>query len=63
MNFKRLGIDIVKNVFQLHGVNANEDTILKKKIKRQNFLHFLITKVNTSCIIAMESCGGSNHWG
>jgi len=63
MNFKRIGIDIAKNVFQLHGVNFKDETILKKKIKRQYFLHFLFTKVNKSCIIAMESCGGSNHWG
>ena len=63
MNIKRIGIDIAKNVFQLHGVNAKDETVLKKKIKRQQFLHFLITKVNKDCLLAMESCGGSNHWG
>jgi len=63
MNIKRIGIDIAKNVFQLHGVNAKEETVLKKKLKRQQFLHFLITKVNQDCLLAMESCGGSNHWG
>ncbi len=63
MNIKRIGIDIAKNVFQLHGVNAKEETVLKKKLKRQQFLHFLMTKVNKDCLLAMESCGGSNHWG
>lgn len=63
MNFIRIGIDLAKNVFQLHGVNDKEETILKKKLKRHQFLHYLLTKVNTSCIIAMEACSGSNHWG
>ncbi len=30
MSFKRIGIDLAKNVFQLHGVNEKEETILKK---------------------------------
>jgi len=63
MNFIRIGIDLAKNVFQLHGVNDKEETVLKKKLKRHQFLHYLLTKVNTSCIIAMEACSGSNHWG
>ncbi len=61
MNFKRIGIDLAKNVSQLHGVNEKEETILKKKLKRHQFLHYLLTKVNTNCIIAMEACSGSNH--
>jgi len=63
MNFKRIGIDLAKNVFQLHGVNEKEETILKKKLKRHQFLHYLLTMVNANCIIAMEACSGSNHWG
>ena len=63
MNFKRIGIDLAKNVFQLHGVNEKEETVLKKKLKRHQFLHYLLTKVNTNCVIAMEACSGSNHWG
>ncbi len=63
MKFKRIGIDIAKNVFQLHGVDENDEVIVKKKLSRQQFLRFLKTKVNPEALIAMESCSGSHHWG
>jgi transposase len=60
MNISTLGIDIAKNVFQLHGVDATGKAVLKKRISRDK-LASTIANI-PSCIIVMESCGGSNYW-
>jgi transposase len=60
MNVSILGIDIAKNVFQLHGVDKNGKTILKKRIYREGLLSY-IAKL-APCLIAMEACSGSNYW-
>lgn len=62
MNIKRIGIDIAKNVFQLHGVDADEKTVLIKKLSRIQFIPYILLNISQDCIIAMESCGGSHHW-
>lgn len=60
-NISLLAIDLAKNVFQCHGVNAHGKTVYRKQIKRN---HLLSTIANLApCIIAMESCGGAHHWG
>ena len=38
MNCKRIGMDIAKNVFQIHGVNAQEEVVIKKQIKLNQML-------------------------
>ncbi len=52
---------LAKNLFQLHGTNANGNTILKKKISREKLLEFVIGL--KPCQIYMEACGSSNYWG
>lgn len=56
----RIGMDTSKHVFQLHGVNAAEDPILRKKLRRKEMIDFLATLPPT--VIAIEACGGSHHW-
>lgn len=60
MNISILGIDIAKNVFQLHGVDKSGKKVLAKRIYREE----LITYVSKlfPCIIAMEACSGSSYW-
>ncbi|MGI9292640.1 MAG: IS110 family transposase [Pseudomonadales bacterium] len=60
MNISVIGIDIAKNVFQLHGVDCNGKAILRKRISRDN-LSAYIAKLS-HCSIVMESCGGANYW-
>jgi transposase len=60
MNVIALGIDIAKNVFQLHGINANGQVVLQKKLSREKLLKFIAQM--PTCKIGMESCGGSNYW-
>ena len=56
-----LGIDVAKNVFQLHGVDYRGKAVLKQKISRTKLPVFL-AKLE-KCTIFMETCGSSNYWG
>ena len=40
MNIKRVGIDLAKSVFQLHGVDGQEKVILRKQLRRTQMLDF-----------------------
>lgn len=60
MEITRLGIDLAKNIFQLHGVDANGKAILKRKLKRHELAAF--TAQLHPCEISMEACGGSHYW-
>ncbi|AJJ26607.1 transposase family protein [Yersinia enterocolitica] len=60
MKVSTLGIDLVKNVFQLHGVGCNGQTVLKKKLTRDKFLPFLMQL--EPCLIGMEACASSHHF-
>lgn len=55
-----LGIDIAKNVFQLHGVDEKGKPVLRKRLFRSKFVEFIANF--PPCTIAMEACGGSHHW-
>lgn len=55
-----LGIDIAKQSFQLHGVDCNGLTILKKKLSRKNLCKFIAQL--PVCTIGIEACGGANYW-
>ena len=49
-----------KHVFQLHGVNAAEVPVLRKKLRRQDLITFFGKLPPT--VVALEACGGSHHW-
>jgi transposase len=59
-NLTLLGIDIAKNVFQLHGVDEKGNAVLRKRLTRTKLVEF-ITKLSL-CTIVMEACGGANYW-
>jgi transposase len=56
----RIGMDTSKHVFQLHGVNAAEEPVLRKKLRRQDMVTFFTRLPPT--VIGIEACGGSHHW-
>ncbi len=60
MNITTLGIDLAKNVFQLHGVDAQGKVMLKKKLNRSGLSDFVAKLPN--CLIGMEACGSSHYW-
>ena len=60
MQFMPVGIDIAKNVFQVHYVDAETGEIVNKPIKRAKFLEYFANRA--PCLIGMEACGGAQHW-
>jgi len=62
MKLNRIGIDLAKNIFQLHGVDDQGKVVLKKKLKRGEWLRKLCDSVELGCEVGMEACGGAHHW-
>src|SRR5947207_12240447 len=60
MQISTIGIDIAKNVFQVHGVDAAGKPVLKKQLRRGQMLEFF-GKL-PPCLIGMEACATSHHW-
>lgn len=56
----RIGMDTSKHIFQLHGVNAAEEPVLRKKLRRKEMVSFFETLAPT--IVAIEACAASHHW-
>ncbi|ARC37812.1 IS110 family transposase [Paracoccus yeei] len=56
-----VGLDLAKNVFQLHGADARGGALLRKKLRRAQVLAFFATL--PPCVVAMEACGGAHFWG
>ncbi len=59
-DIKRIGMDTSKSVFQLHGVDAAEMPVLKKKLRRREMLNYFGGLAPTK--IGLEACGASHHW-
>jgi transposase len=58
----RVGIDLAKNVYQLHGVDRPESIIWSRRLKRNNWVKVLLGKIEPGCEIGMEACAGAHHW-
>lgn len=63
MEIKRVGVDLAKNVFQLHGVDRHEKPVWKKSLRRGQWLQELHRRVAAGAEIGMEACAGAHHWG
>ncbi|NIG21208.1 IS110 family transposase [Pantoea sp. Al-1710] len=55
-----VGVDIAKNVMQVHFINTDTGEIFNKAIRRDKFLEFFTNR--SPCLIGMEACGGAHHW-
>ncbi len=60
LKYTTIGVDIVKDVFQLHQVDADTGQIANRQLKRVVFLEHSANRV--PCLIGTEACGGSLHW-
>lgn len=56
----RIGMDTSKLIFQLHGVDADEKVVLRKKLPRKEMEKFFAKLAPTE--IGIEACGASHHW-
>jgi transposase len=61
-NLSRVGVDLAKNIFQLHGVDRTETSTWCRRLKRDNWISVLLKKVEPGCVIGMEACTGAHHW-
>jgi len=62
MKIIRVGVDLAKNVFQVHGVDGNEKPVWQRKLKRADWLKVLLDTIEPGCEIGMEACGSAHHW-
>lgn len=60
MKLTTIGIDLAKNVFQIHGVDECGKVVVRKQLKRQQMLPFFANL--TACRIGMEACGSAHYW-
>jgi transposase len=57
----RIGLDLAKNVFQIHAVDASGGIIVARSVRRVRLLAFLAKFPR--CLVAMEACSSAHHWG
>ena len=55
-----VGVDIAKNVMQVHWVDQETGEVVNRPVKRAAFLEYFANR--SACLIGMESCSGSQHW-
>mgnify|MGYP000070658736 CR=1 FL=1 len=63
MKLTRVGVDLAKNAFQVHGVDRAGRCVWKRQLKRAEWLRVLTEPVEPGCEIGLEACGGAHHWG
>jgi transposase len=62
MEIRRVGVDLAKNVIQVHGVDESERPVWQRSLKRTQWLAALQKHVPPLAEIGMEACAGAHHW-
>ncbi len=60
MQVTRIGMDIAKQIFELHGVDRRGKVVLRRTVRRERLLELLAQL--KPCAIGMEACGGAHYW-
>ncbi len=60
MQITTIGLDIAKNVFQVHGIDAAEKVVVRKQLRRGQVLKFFASL--QPCLVGMEACATAHHW-
>ena len=60
MEVSTIGLDLAKNVFQIHGVDASGRIVIRRAIRRSQVLPFFAKL--PPCLVGIEACGTSQHW-
>ena len=60
MEISMIGLDLAKNVFQVHGISASGEVVIRKALRRSQMLRFF--EKLPPCLIGAEACGTSHHW-
>jgi len=61
MRITTIGLDLAKNIFQVHGVTANGEIAFNKPLRRAQMLPFF-AKLEP-CLIGIEACSSAHYWG
>ncbi len=56
----RVGLDLAKNVFQVHGIDAKGELVVARKVRRGAVVEFFAKL--PLCVVAMEACSSAHHW-
>jgi transposase len=62
MEIIRVGVDLAKTVFQVHGVNAQERAVWERQLRRSEWLAAVCKRVAPGAEIGLEACAGAQHW-
>ena len=62
MKINRVGVDLAKNVFQLHGADRKGKAVWRRRLSRGKWLAVLCDSVEPGTEIGMEACAGAHHW-
>ena len=60
MQITTIGLDLAKSVFQVHGVDAGGQVVIKKKLRRAEVMAFFAAL--PPCLVGMEACATGHHW-
>ena len=60
MKISTVGLDLAKNVFQVHGVDVGGGVVVRRALRRRQVMPFF--RKLDPCLIGMEACGTSHHW-
>lgn len=55
-----IGLDIAKSVFQVHGVDASGEVVVRRQIRRAQLLQFFAKQ--PVCLVGIEACASAHHW-
>ncbi len=55
-----IGLDIAKSVFQVHGVDAAGQVVIRRQLRRRHVLAFF--QKLPPCLVGVEACASSHHW-
>ena len=62
MKLTRVGVDLAKSVFQVHGVDRADRPVWCKRLKREKWIAELERNLEPGGTVGMEACGGAHHW-
>lgn len=60
MHVTTIGLDLAKNIFQVHGITADGTVAFNRPVRRAQLLKFF--EKQSACLVGMEACGSAHHW-
>ena len=60
MQVNTIGVDLAKNVFQVHGVDSAGKVVISRQLRRKQVIDFF--RKIPPCLVGMEACGTAHHW-